>query len=238
MDPSNQQPAADPVAALAEKVNAYLREKPIAGLAGTFAAGYVAGKLPIFRVAGGILRIVVPLVPPALALFGAAKVWKAVAPDLPDDRVRGSGPLNKLLSQALSARDAYDRAADAFDGEGRRLVEHLRALHDDAARQLKLALRSAGAAYAPELQPWPPLEVETGDGRSLADTPAFSIMLHAEEGWKHELEEALENHELGESHKTMLRRQLLPRAEEAVNNLLRHRADAAVASAGPELAMR
>ncbi|MCW1923090.1 hypothetical protein OKA05_11045 [Luteolibacter arcticus] len=206
----------------------YIARHPAAGIAACFGAGYLAGKLPILRFLAGTVRVAIPLAPPLLAVLGAARVWDLVAPPdgsvAPPPREEGEA-LNQLLAMALASRESYGRAAPRFDGEDRRLVEHLRAVHDDAVRLLKKAVQDAGVFPLLGNSPWDGLVdqlAHVSSGR-LADSPLFSLMLSAEESAVRTFEAALLDPSFDEEKKTLLRRHLLPRAQENVNSLLRQR---------------
>ncbi|HEY1122198.1 MAG TPA: hypothetical protein VGE67_11385, partial [Haloferula sp.] len=63
-------------------------------------------------------------------------------------------------------------------------------------------------------------------GGRLADSTLFPLMLAAEEASVRAFENALVDASFSEDHKTLIRRQLLPRAQENVNSLLRQRSQA------------
>jgi hypothetical protein len=201
-------------------------QRPGVTLAACLGAGYLAGKLPLFRLLGGAARVALPLAPPVLALLGATRIWDALSPpDVPAAGNDESEALNGLFGQALSAKMSYQRLATRFSGEDCRVLEHLRAVHEEAGRQLRGAIHTAGGLPKPAGGMWagaadPLLE----SGSRLAESPVFPLILAAEEDLVRALEAALLLPELGESNKSLIRRHLLPRAQENVNTLLRHRA--------------
>jgi hypothetical protein len=203
-----------------------MAQRPGVAIAVCFGAGYLAGKLPLFRLLGGVSRVVFPLAPPVLALLGASRVWDVLSPaDVPPDGNDESDALNGLLGQAHSARTSYQRLATRFSEEDRRVLDHLRAVHEEAGRQLRGAIHAAGGLPKPAGGTW----AGAGDhllesGSKLAESPVFPLILAAEEDLVRALEAALLLPELGESNKSLIRRHLLPRAQENVNALLRHRA--------------
>ena len=204
---------------------------PAAGIAAFFGAGYLAGKLPLFRFLTGTVRLALPLAPPFLAVVGAARVWNLLAPpDVPANvpaREEGEA-LNQLLAMALSSRESYGRSSPRFDGEDRRLIEHLRAVHDDSVRHLKKAVQDAGVFPLLGNSPWEGLvdQLAHTTGSRLADSTLFPLMLAAEESTVRAFENALLDATFDEGSKTLIRRQLLPRAQENVNSLLRQRSQA------------
>ena len=205
---------------------------PAAGIAACFGAGYLAGKLPILRFLTGAIRMALPLAPPILAVVGAARVWNLVAPpanSFPPGSVREEGEaLNQLLATALASRESYGRSAPRFDGEDRRLIEHLRAVHDDAVRYLKRAVQDSGVFPLLGNSPWDGLvdQLAHVSGGRLTDSALFPLMLAAEENSVRVFENALLDASFGEEHKTLIRRHLLPRVQENVNSLLRQRSQA------------
>ena len=55
----------------------YVREKPAQSLLCAFVAGYVLNHLPLGRVVGGILRLLIAALKPAVLIYGAAKLYQA-----------------------------------------------------------------------------------------------------------------------------------------------------------------
>jgi len=215
----------------ARELSRHIARNPAAGIAACFGAGLLAGKLPLFRLLTGAVRMAVPLAPPVLAAVGAARVWKLLAP--PEGPVTSTAreegeALNQLLGMVLSSRESYGRAAPRFDGEDRSLIEHLRAVHDDAVRHLKKAVQDAGVFPLLGSSPWDGFveQLTHVSGGHIADSTLFPLMLAAEGASVRAFENALLDASFGESHKTLIRRHLLPRAQENVNSLLRHRSQA------------
>jgi hypothetical protein len=105
------------------------------------------------------------------------------------------------------------------------LIEHLRAVHDDAVRHLKRAVQDSGVFPLLGNSPWDGLleQMAQGVGGRLSDSTLFPLMLDAEESSVRAFENALLDESYGEEFKTLIRRHLLPRAQENVNSLLRHR---------------
>ncbi|MEK7954076.1 hypothetical protein [Luteolibacter soli] len=215
----------------ARELSQQIARHPAAGIAACFGAGYLAGKLPILRFITGAVRLALPLGPAALAVVGAARVWNLLAPPAPLGEVpaREEGEaLNQLLATALASRESYGRAATRFEGEDRRLVEHLRAVHDDAVRHLKRAVQESGVFPLLGNSPWDGLvdQLAHATGGRLIGSSLFPLMLAAEEATVRALEEALLSASFGEDHKTLIRRHLLPRVQENLNSLLRQRPQA------------
>jgi hypothetical protein len=233
-DPQSGEAVSSARAALdryARDLSQRIARHPAAGIAACFGAGYLAGKLPLFRFLTGTVRLALPLAPPFLAVVGAARVWDLLAPPETSATVpaREEGEaLNQLLATALSSRESYGRSAPRFDGEDRRLIEHLRAVHDDSVRHLKKAVQDAGVFPLLGNSPWEGLveQLANSTGGRLADSTLFPLMLAAEEASVRAFENALLDASFSEEHKTLIRRQLLPRAQENVNSLLRQRSQA------------
>jgi hypothetical protein len=55
----------------------YVREKPTQSLLYAFAAGYILNRLPLGRVIGGLLRLLMVALRPAIVVYGAAKLYQA-----------------------------------------------------------------------------------------------------------------------------------------------------------------
>jgi len=55
----------------------YVREKPAQSLLYAFIAGYVLNRLPLGRIAGGLLRLLILALRPAILVYGAAKLYQA-----------------------------------------------------------------------------------------------------------------------------------------------------------------
>lgn len=221
----------------ARRVADAIVRRPWAGVAGGFGAGYLAGKLPLMRILAGAARMALPLAPPVLAVVGAARVWDFLVssgdPASLPAREEG-GALNELLAITLAAKESYDHAAPRFDGEDRRLLDHLRAVHHEAGRLLKEAVQATGVYPLLGGSPWDGLAVHlTKPSAPLSGLPLLAVMRSAEETYVRALEAALEGANLGEANKTLIRRHLLPRAQENVNSLLRHRGEGKEAAAVP-----
>ena len=55
----------------------YVREKPTQSLLYAFVAGYVLNRLPLGRIASGLLRLLILALRPAILVYGAAKLYQA-----------------------------------------------------------------------------------------------------------------------------------------------------------------
>jgi hypothetical protein len=55
----------------------YVREKPAQSLLYAFIAGFVLNRLPIGRVLGGVFRLFVLALKPAILIYGATKLYQA-----------------------------------------------------------------------------------------------------------------------------------------------------------------
>ena len=67
----------DRVEAAVNETGDYLREKPTQSLLYAFAAGYILNRLPLGRVIGGLLRLLMVALRPAIVIYGAAKLYQA-----------------------------------------------------------------------------------------------------------------------------------------------------------------
>lgn len=67
----------DRVEAAVTETGDYVREKPTQSLLYAFAAGYVLNRLPLGRVIGGLLRLLMVALRPAIVVYGAAKLYQA-----------------------------------------------------------------------------------------------------------------------------------------------------------------
>jgi hypothetical protein len=63
-------------AALSETED-YIREKPAQSLLCAFVAGYILNRLPLGRILGGLFRLLVAALRPAILIYGAAKLYQA-----------------------------------------------------------------------------------------------------------------------------------------------------------------
>src|SRR5262249_21285120 len=67
----------DRVEAMVNETGEYVRENPTQSLLYAFAAGYILNRLPLGRVLGGFLRLLMLAVKPAVLIYGAAKLYQA-----------------------------------------------------------------------------------------------------------------------------------------------------------------
>ena len=67
----------DRVDAVVNETGEYVREKPTQSLLYAFAAGYVLNRLPLGRVLGGFVRLLMFALKPAVLIYGAAKLYQA-----------------------------------------------------------------------------------------------------------------------------------------------------------------
>jgi len=66
----------DRVDLVVNETGEYVREKPTQSLLYAFAAGYVLNRLPLSRVLGGFLRLLITALKPAVLIYGAAKLYE------------------------------------------------------------------------------------------------------------------------------------------------------------------
>jgi hypothetical protein len=62
-------------AALSETED-YIREKPTQSLLCAFVAGYILNRLPLGRILGGLVRLLLAALRPAILIYGAAKLYQ------------------------------------------------------------------------------------------------------------------------------------------------------------------
>ena len=55
----------------------YVRERPAQSLLCAFVAGYILNRLPLVRIVGGLVRLLVAALRPAVLIYGAAKLYQA-----------------------------------------------------------------------------------------------------------------------------------------------------------------
>jgi hypothetical protein len=67
----------DRVEAVVNETGDYVRQKPTQSLLYAFAAGYVLNRLPLGLVIGGLLRLLMVALRPAIVIYGAAKLYQA-----------------------------------------------------------------------------------------------------------------------------------------------------------------
>jgi hypothetical protein len=67
----------DRVEAAVNETGDYVREKPTQSLLYAFAAGYILNRLPLGRVIGGLLRLLMVALRPAIVIYGAAKLYQS-----------------------------------------------------------------------------------------------------------------------------------------------------------------
>ena len=63
-------------AALSETED-YIREKPTQSLLCAFVAGYILNRLPLGLILGGLFRLLIIALRPAILIYGAAKLYQA-----------------------------------------------------------------------------------------------------------------------------------------------------------------
>ena len=55
----------------------YVRERPTQSLFYAFIAGYILNRLPLGRIVGGLFRLLIVALRPAILIYGAAKLYQA-----------------------------------------------------------------------------------------------------------------------------------------------------------------
>ena len=56
----------------------YVREKPAESLLCALVAGYILNRLPVGRILGGLFRLLIVALRPAILIYGATKLYQAV----------------------------------------------------------------------------------------------------------------------------------------------------------------
>jgi ElaB/YqjD/DUF883 family membrane-anchored ribosome-binding protein len=56
----------------------YVREKPAESLLCALAVGYILNRLPVGRILGGLFRLLIVALRPAILIYGATKLYQAV----------------------------------------------------------------------------------------------------------------------------------------------------------------
>jgi hypothetical protein len=67
----------DRVEAVLTETENYVREKPAESLLCAFVAGYILNRLPFGTVLGGLFRLLIFALKPAILIYGAAKLYQA-----------------------------------------------------------------------------------------------------------------------------------------------------------------
>ena len=64
-----------------EQTEDYVRENPTRSLAYAVVAGLVIDRLPVFRIFGGVTRLALMAMKPAILIYGATKLYQASQQD-------------------------------------------------------------------------------------------------------------------------------------------------------------
>jgi hypothetical protein len=67
----------DQVEAALSETEDYIREKPAQSLLCAFMAGYILNRLPLGRILGSVVRLLLVALKPAILIYGAAKLYQA-----------------------------------------------------------------------------------------------------------------------------------------------------------------
>jgi hypothetical protein len=59
------------------ETESYVREKPAQSLLYAFIAGYILNRLPVGRIFGGLFRLLVVALRPAILIYGVTKLYQA-----------------------------------------------------------------------------------------------------------------------------------------------------------------
>lgn len=63
--------------AVVSETENYVREKPAQALLYAFVAGYLLNRLPVGRIASGVVRLLYVALKPAVLVYGASKLYEA-----------------------------------------------------------------------------------------------------------------------------------------------------------------
>jgi demethoxyubiquinone hydroxylase (CLK1/Coq7/Cat5 family) len=215
-----------------DEIEAAVIKHPLRSLAIGFGVGYLSRSLPLGRIVGGSLRLVLPFVPHALLAIGAARAWEIAR----NERNSTSRPrpfmspqeacvaaCNKLLRGELSAIETYTQAVSTFgtDRDAGQL-RHILAVHEDNASRLRQHIAEMGgeASFSSGLWGGFAKALEAG-ALAFGESPALAVLQAGEEQGVREYEEALLNAGVMEEIKNVIRQHMLPRSHENVNTLLR-----------------
>lgn len=64
-----------------EQTEEYVRENPVRSIAYALVAGFILNRLPIGRILGGVVRLVMLAFKPAILAYGATKLYQAAQGD-------------------------------------------------------------------------------------------------------------------------------------------------------------
>jgi hypothetical protein len=78
----------DRVELVVNETGEYVREKPTQSLLYAFAAGYVLNRLPLGRLLGAVIRLLIMALKPALLIYGTAKLYQIAQEREPLQRQR------------------------------------------------------------------------------------------------------------------------------------------------------
>ena len=67
----------DRVGTVFNETESYVKKKPAESILCAFAAGYILNRLPLARVLGGLVRLLIFALKPAILIYGAAKLYQA-----------------------------------------------------------------------------------------------------------------------------------------------------------------
>ncbi len=69
--------AKDQFDAVLSQTEDYVREKPAQSLLYAFLAGFIVNRLPVGRIVGGVFRLSLLALKPAILIYGATKLYQA-----------------------------------------------------------------------------------------------------------------------------------------------------------------
>ena len=119
---------------------------------------------------------------------------------------------NSLLRGELSAIETYTQAISKFDGEpAGKPLRRIRTDHETSAASLREIICRCGVEPAASSGPWGAFATAVeGVATLFGESPALVALQHGEVHGISEYEDAIEDDELDESVKDLIRRELLP----------------------------
>ncbi len=213
-----------------DEIEAAVVKNPLRSLAIGFGVGYLSRSLPLGRMVGGTLRMVLPFVPHALLAIGAARAWEIARKEqsakprpFMSQQEMCITACNKLLRGELSAIETYTQALTAFGTDrAASQLRHILAVHEDNASRLRQHIAEMGGEASLNSGLWGGFAKALEAGAlALGESPALAVLQAGEDHGVREYEDALLNPGMMEDIKNAIRQHMLPRSHENMNTLLR-----------------